>query len=225
MRPGPFRAEQLPLFENAAQLQGDSGGRVNDGGRSTHNFLDERLNEGVMRTAKHESIGSFGQHRFQNVAKKGFQLKPIQLSGFNALHQAGAGIFQEFNIFGKAVHEAGVSLAFKSTGSSQYPHFPGSGSAGARLDRWFHPDERNIRPTLPQVIEGCGGCRITGHHDGFTALLEEELGDTATVGSDGFCRLRAVRKVYGITKIEEPLLWELLDNGIGGCLAAYARIE
>ena len=172
MRAGQLRAEQLPFFEDAPQLPGYGGRRVDDRSLRADNLFDKGLHEGIMGTTQDKSIGAGSQHRFQDTAQESLRFQAVQLAGFDPFHQAGTGVFQQLYIFGEAVHEAGVTLAFEGAGGGQYAYFARAGSQGAGFYSRFHADKKDSQCLSP-ILEGL---KENLHTEGL--IIEQILADT-----------------------------------------------
>src|SRR5690606_39212108 len=87
--------------------------------------------------------------------------------------------------------------------------------------RIYDIDENGFIPKKVHhsVVRGGRG-RVTGYYDGFAVFFEEKFTDCQGVVPDGVGGFFAVRKVRGVTKIYDRLVWQSFRNSIGDRKAA-----
>ena len=195
-------ADAFPVH-HLEQLAGDGGGRVDETDRFPTGrpgvgigYLAEGVQqEGVVRTAQNDGIGTFLQQGLQALANHSLGVRTTQLAGLYQLHETLSHMLRDADVI--LVQALGVE-AFgggERAGRGQDADHARLRTQGRRLDGRLHADETDavqtpIRPFPqrfgglvgelgPQSGDGGGGGRVAGDHDDVRAPAHQQFGNRA----------------------------------------------
>jgi hypothetical protein len=136
-----------------------------------------------MSTAQHQGIRASGQEGLEIAGQQGAGPLPLQIPGFDALHQAGTGLGQ--NLGATVIrHQMRELLAGQGLAGGQYPHHPRATPGHRWLEGGLHGDHGHRVTGAQQPGRRAGG-GIAGHHQSLGVTSQQKFGDGDGAGLNG----------------------------------------
>ena len=199
-------------MEDLDGAAGDGGGGVDDLDPGSGDAFDERSEEGVVRTAEDEDVGSFIEKGLHRGADDLLCFRAVQDAPFDQFHEAFADMFHDSDIVFELSPGLQVLGPLEGTGRRQDADDPALRPEGRRLDGRLHPDEGHVGVFRTEGGDGRGRGRVAGDDDDIRPESAQDVGDGAGAVLDIGDRFLAVGTVGIVGKEDITLVRENLDQ-------------
>ena len=123
--------QQVALAQQTLELAGHGGAGVDKDDTGGQHLRQERLEEGIVGATKNDSVAAGAEQRFDVTLQHLAQGWAVQVTAFNQLDQARAGLGDDPNIRGEAVQQRSELGALQGAGGSEYADHAAAGGGGS----------------------------------------------------------------------------------------------